>query len=45
MAHGLVYDARNRGNNRAAVLNDEADCPAFLEDSGQTKERYPFRLG
>jgi putative transposase len=41
---GLVYHALNRGNNRAAVLRDDADRVAFLEALAKTKERYPFRL-
>jgi putative transposase len=40
----LVYHALNRGNNRADVFGDDADCVAFLEAFGKTKERYPFRL-
>ena len=41
---GLVYHALNRGNNRADVFSDDADCVAFLEVLAKTKERYPFRL-
>ena len=41
---GLVYHAFNRGNNREAVLGDDADCAAFLEALARTWDRRPFRL-
>jgi putative transposase len=44
VADGLVYHARNRGNNRAAVFGVAEDYCLFLRALGQTQQRYPFRL-
>jgi putative transposase len=44
IAEGLVYHALNRGNNRARVFFQAADCEQFLDALRQTWERYPFRL-
>src|SRR5438309_11822565 len=43
VADGLVCHARNRGNNRPAVVSDDADRATFRQALGQTTERYPFR--
>ena len=44
IADGLVYHARNRGNNRAAVFHSANDYLVFLKALAQTQERYPFGL-
>jgi hypothetical protein len=39
VADGLAYHARNRGNNRPAMLSDDADRAAFLEALGSAAAR------
>ncbi len=41
---GLIYHARNRGNNRADVFTDDGHRQAFLDTLGQTQARSPFKL-
>ena len=38
----LVYHAMNRGNNRADVFADDADCKALLKSLRIAEGRYPF---
>jgi putative transposase len=44
LADGLLYQALNRGNNRAAVFGDADDYRLFLTALAKTQQRYPFRL-
>ncbi len=44
VADGLVYHARNRGNNRPAVLSDDADRAAFLQALGQAEHHFQTLL-